>query len=172
MSAAARVSHIFSELHFSRCLWFLPFCIFLQTSLNLHKRLPIFFVLSFKDITISPFSPFSLFTLFLSRSLSHIHPKWTLPLSTSLSPSLFSPTAPHPPTYLHTISAMQHALQAVTAGWGLGLQKEALLCFLHALTLLIKQASSTTTTTPVSWLSFLSNLAFPKGPGGAAAFCI
>lgn len=92
----------------------------------------------------------------------------------SLSHALYLSSLPLriPLSTLHTVSAMQHALQAVTVGWGLGLQKEALFVFLFALTLLIKQASSTTTTTtPVSWLSFFQ-IKYSQRCRCAAAFCI
>lgn len=135
--------------------FFLPsYCSFINSS----------FVLFFKGnwsfspiLPLYPWSlaptPHTLPTTTFTFSFSHKPTLNTSSPSLMLSACLLSHCAP-PLSTLHTVSAMQHALQPVTAGWGLGLQKEALLCFLHALTLLIEQASSTTTTTPVSWLSF------------------
>lgn len=54
-----------------------------------------------------------------------------------LSHTLFLPLRTVVLSTLHTVSAMQHALQDVTGGGGLGLQKEVPLSFLCALSLLI-----------------------------------
>lgn len=52
-----------------------------------------------------------------------------------LSHTLFLPLRTVVLSILHTVSAMQHALQDVTGGGGLGLQKEVPLSFLCALSL-------------------------------------
>lgn len=100
-----------------------------------------------------PFTPPNL-PITLSHFLTYVNP--TIPHTEHflcLSQALCFSSLPlrTPLSTLHTASAMQYALQAVTAGWGLGLPKEALLCFLYTLNLLIKQAFYTTTkATPVS----------------------